>query len=66
LLIHLNKFDSSYNIPHARNLSLPVISRKPNSPTILSAACGVTPSILDRAGMHKRPRHGQLDQFRQF
>lgn len=33
-------------IPHARNLPLPVISRSPSSPTILSAACGVTLSVV--------------------
>jgi hypothetical protein len=35
----------SYKMPHARNLPLPVISRKPSSTTILSAARGVTSSV---------------------
>ncbi len=33
-------------MPHARNLPLPVISRRPSSPTIRRAACGVTSSVL--------------------
>ena len=37
---------SVYNTPHARNLPLPVISRRPSSATIRRAACGVTSSVL--------------------
>ncbi len=35
-----------YTIPHARNLPLPVISRRPSSKTIRRAACGVTSRVF--------------------
>lgn len=39
-------FGRRYNMPHARNLPLPVISLKPSPKTIRRAACGVTSSAF--------------------
>lgn len=38
--------DNVHIIPHARNLPLPVISRRPSSITIRRAACGVASSAF--------------------
>ena len=44
--LSFDSFSSVSRHPHARNLPLPVISLKPISPTIRTAACGVTPIAL--------------------
>lgn len=43
---HCGRLQHSKALPHARNLPLPVISRKPSSRTIRRAACGVTSSVF--------------------
>ena len=63
----------SYKIPQARNLPLPVISRRPSSPTMRRAACGVTSSVLatipaDTNGfaITSSTSSGNLDDIREF